>query len=129
MKLREFNSENSNITKKGIPALHVNQKTGLFTFNQAAQDFVGLNPGDMFKLHQDEQVPTDWYLEKVTETGFVLSKKGSNGSKEITSCNCTLARFIGESLGVTTSYRFLIAGEPTKFGKRTLHGLLYRSTE
>lgn len=124
MKLKEFNSENTVTVRSDKPSLHINTKTGLFNFSKAACDLLNIKDGDRIAFYQDEEEPTDWYIEKVTtEKGFPLRAK-DNITKGLLFSNTTMARAIVFSVKEIVSGKVAIATEPTKIGNRKLWALL-----
>jgi hypothetical protein len=131
MKLKEFNAENTTTLRgagvNATPKIGLNTKVGLFNFNKPACELMGLKKGDQIIIHQDEEDPENWFLEKVKQKGFTLRDK-ENVTKGLLFNNTTLARAIGASVSFTgQSGRILIAGKPTEFEKRKLWGLLTSS--
>ncbi len=126
MRLKEFNSENTMVARSGSPCIGVNQKTGVFNMNKLATELMGLKNGDGITIHQDEDQPENWYIEKAKTNGFITREK-KDASGGLMFNNTTLARAIAEGGGCSGSFRLLIAGQPTKHEKRVLWGLLFRS--
>jgi hypothetical protein len=124
MKLKEFNAENCVSIKTGTSCISINIKTGLAAINKYAAQQMELKPEDMIVIHQDEEAPENWYLEKVKAKGFPLRKK-DNVSAGLFFNNSALVKSIAESVNYKEkSGRLLIAGKPTKLDKRILWGLL-----
>jgi hypothetical protein len=122
LNLIEFNADNVSSDGTGVAAVSISIKTGIFFFSKSAKSVLDLSPGDMIQFLQDANEKTDWYIEKVKKGGFVLRV---NKSKNFTFNNTVIARKIHDSLSdQDKSIRLLIAGQPTKFEKRTLWGLL-----
>lgn len=126
MKLKEFNTENTKARVDGLPSIGVNQTTGLFNINRFACEKIGLGNNDQVVFLQDEETPENWYLEKVKDKGFTCRIKENVTSGRLFN-NVSIARQIGISVKIDGSYRILIAGEPTKVGKRILHGLIVKT--
>jgi len=100
MKLREFNTENTVVSRNTTPSLHINTKTGLFTINKGASEILGLSDKDQVAFHQNEEVPDEWYIEKVKEKGFAIrDSESKNSSNSLLFNNTTLARKLFESVG------------------------------
>lgn len=128
MKLITFNNENLPNNRAGVPSIGVNQKTGLFNINSLAAEAMQLKEGQQVTFHQDEESPENWYLEVVSKNGFVLRKK-ENITAGLLFNNASLARTIGEAMGISGSFKMKIAAESTTFEKRTFWGLLISSKE
>ena len=127
MKLKEFNAENTLTVRTDKPTVHINTKTGLFNFSRSACVLLNIKHGDRVTFHQDEEEPTDWYVEKVlTETGFPL-RANNNTSKGLLFSNTSMARAIVHSVKEVTSGKIAIVAEPTKVEKRKLYALLTAS--
>jgi hypothetical protein len=127
MKLKEFNVENTvseRYTPVQVPALGINVKSGLFRLNKAAAELIGAKVDELVVLHQDEEEPTDWYIEKVKEKGFKLRFKDNVGSGLFFN-SAPLAKAIADSVEFNgKGGKVLVAGKPTDFQKRKLFGLL-----
>lgn len=127
MELLEFNAENCVTVQRrsSTPFVSINFKKGLLSINKAAAEKMDLNDGDQVKFHQDKKDPENWYIEKVKEGGFVLRKQSGESAKSLLFNNSTIADKISGSVDFTESFgRVMLAGQPTKFEKRTLWGLL-----
>lgn len=125
MKLKEFNPENTTSDgRQRKPGGSINVKTGLFSINGAGCAMVGITAKDQVQLLQDQEDPEVWYIEKVKSGGFSLRGKGD---AQLLSFNSSpLIRMLSDSIGATAgNIGYLIAGQPTKFEKRTFHGLLF----
>lgn len=126
MKLKTFDIESVPVVRSYTPAIHINTKTGLFTFNKSACTLLGLVENDHVIFHQDED-DSDWYIEKVKENGFLLRSK-KDESNGLVFNNAALSRMLFESVECSNvSGRILIAGQHTKVGKQILYGLLTAS--
>ena len=126
MKLKEFNAENTMSLRSEKPSLHINTKTGLFSFNKAACDKLGLVDGDQVTFHQDEEDPGDWYIRTLGKTGkgFALRAK-ENVSKGLLFNNTSMARALVFSIqDGLLSCRIPLASEATKDGKSTYWALM-----
>lgn len=126
MKLKEFTPGNCPTSRSysGTPTIGINVKTGLFRVSSVAKDIIGLKDGDQVILHQDDEDPINWYIEKVKDGGFILRQKESTGQALLFN-NSTLAKHIAASVEFTgKSGKVIVAGEPTLFQKRKLFGLL-----
>lgn len=127
MKLKSYNTENMEVKRASIPSITVNLKVGTFSINRAACDIIGLKPGDLVQFNQDESNTENWYIEKVKTNGFAVRGK-TDESTGVLFNHTSMAREIAGSFDINSTFRMLVAGEPTKFEKRTLHGLLIRAS-
>lgn len=126
MNLKEYNP--NNCTVAGGPcrypaSISLDSERGLFVINRSAAALMELEDKDRIVIHQDEEDPENWYLEIVADRGFVirLSKTWANYKFN----NIVLARKISESVGFKgRTGKMLIAGKPTKIGRRVLWGIL-----
>ena len=77
MQLKTFNVATTppRIRQQKEAVLSLVFRSGLFSFNKAATEVLGLVAGDLIVLHQDEDIPENWYLEKVKSDGFALRSK------------------------------------------------------
>lgn len=77
MKLKSFNPQSVPNLRAGsdIPTVSLNYSSGVMTFNKGACEFLKLKKGDQVVIHQDEEEPQDWYIQKVPEGGFELRGK------------------------------------------------------
>lgn len=126
MKLKEFNPG----ICKGVhevnefPAtISMCTKRGIFIISRAAGALIGLADKDQVVILQDEDNPEDWYLEVVSDKGFVVRccKTWSNYKFNST----IISRKISESVGFKgRTGKMLIAGIPTRVDGRTLWGIL-----
>lgn len=126
MNLKEFTPDNciTGRSSSRVPSIGINTKVGMFRLNLEATELVGLKDGDQVKFHQDEDEPTNWYLEKVKEGGFVLRHKEAVGNGLLFN-NMKLAKQIAESVSFTEkSGKCLLAGVPTQVNKRQLFGII-----
>lgn len=131
MKLKEFNAENLVVQRTTTPSIGINCKTGLFNFNKAAVEQMGLKSNDQIVVHQDEEDQSCWYLERLnskdTRKGFTIREK-SNVTAGLLFNNVALAKLISESVAFTgKSGRLLVAGQPTEFNKKKLWGIITSS--
>lgn len=126
MKLKEFNPENSGIVRAGLsPRIRVNKKSGLFGINASGCSLMELGNEDFIVIVQDEESPTDWYLEKVKKHGFSVRAKSPETNNGLWFNSCGIAKLIFLSVGFEdNSGTVLIGGTPTKIGDRVLWGLL-----
>lgn len=113
--------------KSKVPAIGLSIKAGVFRLNSRACELLNLAAGDEVQIHQDEEDAENWYIEKVKSEGYKLRE-----NKKLTpglSFNSTFtAKQIAESVSFSgTGGKILIAGQPTKFDKRLLYGLLLTS--
>ena len=125
MQLKTFNSENVLPVRESKPCIHINTKTGLFNFSIGACEMIGLKPGDRVSFHQDEEEPTDWYLE-VTKNGFELRAK-ANVTKGMLFNSSVMARELVYSVQEVQSGRVLISSQPISVNKKTLWPLITAS--
>ena len=127
MNLKKYNSETmplsmgGNISRSKMPAVSLT-KAGIIFFNKGACDLLKLKAGDGISFQCDEDNPGNWYVEKSNE-GFTI-----RANRASTACfnhkQLILEIIAACDLDPGLTYRFPIAGIPTKVGKRTLYGLL-----
>lgn len=125
MKLKEFNTENCVVVRNTLPSVTIS-KIGLLNLNNAACELIKLKEGDQVVFHQDEENTDNFYIEKVTDKGFALRRKESISAGLIFN-NSSLANTLIKAMNYhddKKSYRIILAGQPTKFNKRTFYGLL-----
>ncbi|WPV66314.1 hypothetical protein [Chitinophaga sp. LS1] len=125
MNLKTFNSENVTPIRESKPCVHFNTKTGLFNFSIGACTLIGLKDGDRVSFHQDEEEPTDWYLE-VTKNGFELRAK-ENVTKGMLFNSSVMARALVYSVQEVKSGRVLIGSEHITINGKTLWPLITAS--
>ena len=130
MKLKSFNAANSKMYSRGdenLAMVSFNQKAGVVRINEAAANKIGLASEDQIMIHQDEENPQDWYIEKVKENGFTLRAKDNDLKNGLLFNNTHVIKSIATSASFTDqSGKILLAGEATELdkGKRKLWGLL-----
>ncbi len=101
-------------------------KSGIISINSPAVNLMGLKLEDKISFAQDDENPENWYLFIDEENGF--QARGKEFDK--TGCLCfnhnSFRRSFIESVGypLEETNRFIIAGEPTKFGKVNYWGIL-----
>lgn len=85
---------------------------------------------DKLSLAQDDEEPGNWYLFKDKDNGYDMRAKDF----EKTGCLCfnhgELRRSFIESIGLETdeTHKFIIAGQPTLFGKQEFWGILINAS-
>jgi len=96
-------------------------KGGLISLNYSASLQLGLKSGDKLSLAQDED--GQWFIFN-DPTGFII--RTHSDRKAHCFNHVSLKNLFYESAGLdqTTSARFLIAGQPTVFGKVKYWGIL-----
>ena len=123
MKLRTFNATN---IQKGIknvkPFIHMNIVTGVISMNRGACELLGVREGDGVQMHQDEDDPETWFIEKAKKDGFILR---GNGNKTAMMFNCTgLVRQICKAMEYSGPGARIHIGEEVTFGKQTMFTLI-----
>ena len=128
MKLTTFNQTTmpNYSSRNGQATIGMNFKTGLFNFSKEAVTVLKLNNGTNVQLHQDEEEPSDWYIEVVEEGGFVVRH---DKDKEVVFFNNTAtARCVRDCFehgdNEPTSARFQLASEPIEHEDRELWGII-----
>ena len=124
MKLKVFNPETAPVSSARTtrPIIHMNGKSGTIVFNKLAVEKLKLKAGNQVQFHQDEETPTDWYLEKVKSGGFDLRDKKGSGLLFFNSVATVRALFASVEFA-KSSGRILIGGD-IDFEKRTLTTLI-----
>lgn len=109
-------------SKTNKPFITMNHKIGVCFISTGAIKLMGLQEGDMIQLHQSEDEPRDWFVEKIKKDGFSLR---FNHNKTGLMFNCAaLVNAIFESIEFEgKSARFQI-GESVKIDKRVLFTLI-----
>jgi hypothetical protein len=87
-------------------------RSGIITISKKACDCLGLDEGDMVKLHQDKKKKQDWYLEKVTMGGLKLKKNHKAGSVALTLQSSLICKEVLLSLGKDKPVKCPIAASP-----------------
>lgn len=127
MNLVEFNPANAGPTKRdGLsPRIRVNTKAGLFGFNENGCKLLGVKSGDQVVVFQDQDSPTDWYIEKVEKGGFIVRASKTKSNTGLWFNSVRLGKQIFASVGFEDAAgTVLIAGRSTQIGSRILFGLL-----
>lgn len=133
MKLKTFNPEttpNQRLAGK-VAAVNLYFRSGIFSINQTACSMLELSSGDQVMLHQDEDAPEDWYIEKVSDGGYKTRSK-SGEPYPIAFNNTALIREMVNSVEMeegTTSCRIKIATEATESDGKKLYGIIMTSAE
>ena len=123
MKLRSFNPSNTPNGRSGKPLVTVALNAGTFTFNRLAIDALGLNEKSQVVIHQDEESPSDWYVEVIGEGGFPLRIADDMSSARFN--NKQLGRSIADAHEIDEmTFRLQIARECTKVSNAEMWGLL-----
>lgn len=128
MKLKEFNPETLPSIRgrqtANMPVISVNRKYGLIVLNIRACELLEVGDFHEIVIHQDEENPDCFYIEKVSSGGFLL-KRNTGLSKGLFFSNTKMVHIIFDSVGFEgKSGRLLIAGKPTILGKRKMWGIL-----
>lgn len=128
MKLKTFNVLNVQSLSSRVqkPYIQANSKTGLLNVNHAAIELIGLQDGDQIQFHQSEDEPSDWFLEKVSDNGFVLRDKEKLG-KNILFNSTKIVRMIFDSVAYVGGGGRIYIGEEVKHGKTKLFTLITAS--
>jgi hypothetical protein len=126
MNLKTFNATNVASIREMRPFIGLNQKTGLFNFNRAACDMIGLQDGDQIQFHQDADNEETWYLEVVTDSGFILRKK-DNVTSGLLFNNTQMVRKIFQSMAYVENGGRILIGEVIENKKQKLITLVTAS--
>lgn len=118
MKLKELNPETVIAGRSTQPRIIISYNVGRISFNQGASELIGLEKGSLVQFVRDEDDSQNIYVEKVKTNGYEI-KKDAKGQLFI--ANTSICREL-----VKENSRFLLAGKPTKEGKRTFWGLIPR---
>lgn len=129
MKLKTFNKANASRANSPGPAISISLKSGVFSINSEAAELLQVAGGGKLLVHQDEESPDQWYLEKTDdETGFTVRDK--ENPKAASKLYCFNASAISRELFASQKWsgiksaRVTIAAEPTMVGKRKLYGII-----
>lgn len=131
MKLKTFNPLTTPVARgqhTKAPSIHVNIKTGLFTLNKTAAELIGVIDGNMVQIHQNEDDPQEWFIEKVKKDGFIVranSKEGIVFSYLFN--NATIARMIFQAMKTDKTSGRVIVGEEVKVDGHKLFTLVTAS--
>lgn len=126
MKFKTFNTTNVINAREQKPSIGINSKVGLFNFNKAACESIGLKDGDQVQFHQNEDDETEWFLEKVKKDGFILREK-TNVTSGLLFNSTALARKIFDSVTYTGVGGKVIVGENVTVDKKIFHTLVTAS--
>ena len=98
------------------------RRNGVSSISTGAMKLMNLKESDMVQVHQSDEDPTEWYIEKVSKDGFPLRH---NHNKTCLMFNCSLlVKSVFDSVGFEgRSTRFYI-GESIEFGKQTLYTII-----
>jgi len=111
MKLKEYNKATT-LTRVALnePAITVNGKSGLITFNKALIQKLGLKEADTVSFYQDEEHPLKWYFFH-SENGFIIRQ--TTGGNLIFGCKA-MAKDILSSLEINgNSVQIPVSGKNT----------------
>lgn len=130
MKLKKIAPSNTAVVRSTTSFISINMR-GIICFNKTAFEALGLQDGCACIFHQDEDEPSDWYVEFVEEDGYILRDLGK-ASKGLAFNSKASADLIAQSLcdmkGVdidnVRSLSIRIATEPTKHEGKELYALL-----
>lgn len=123
MKLKTFNAYNMQKGAKNFrPFITLNIKSGVITVNRGAAELMGIKQGDGVQLHQDEDDPESWYIEKTKNGGFNLRHNKSKTTLMFN--NCSLVREIFQSMEYHANKTKISIGEEITVGKQTIFTLI-----
>lgn len=125
MKLKTFNSENTQSARENRPLLSIYVKSGVFTFNTSAAELIGFKDQSEIMLHQDEDEDDCWYVEVVKTNGFKIRCAGNNAKKQFHFNSTALAKALTNDGDLNG--KFIVAGQPTKIESKKMFGLLRRA--
>jgi len=115
-----------------IPQVTLYLKNGVFAINKSAAEVIGVASGNQIMLHQDEENPEDWYIEKVKDNGFPLRCKNGDVAPLVFN-NSALVREICNSVDFGTEEhkgcKVRLAKEASDFEGRTLWCIMMTSAE
>lgn len=126
MKLKAYTPDSVPVRGRGLrrgrPTINTST-TGLITISLDAADRIGLKDKQKQRvvILQDESEPENFYIEVVNapSDGFQVRNDGSAKQFKFNSKGLVVSMNGGEK---NTTY--LLAGQPTEIGKRTLWGLI-----
>ena len=125
MKLKTFSPENLPNSRSLKPVIGLNQKSGTLRFNSAFVEKLGLKPDSMVQYHQDEDEPSDWYIEIVKKDGFILREKsGQTGAGGLVMQSTALVRKIFDSISFIGLAGNISAGEQVQVAGKKLWPLI-----
>jgi hypothetical protein len=125
MKLKTFSPENLPSARNLKPAIGLNHKSGTLRFNSAFVEKLGIKPDCLVQYHQDEEEPSDWYIEIVKKDGFVLREKsGQTGAGGLVMQSTALVRRIFDSIAYTGLAGNISAGDPVQHSGKKLWPLI-----
>jgi hypothetical protein len=80
MGLKTYNTLNVRRNRQPMtPCLMLYRKQGIIMFNSTAQELMKLKAGDHVQFHQDEDEPSEWYVQKTKgKEGFRLRLTSRN---------------------------------------------------
>lgn len=111
MKAKVYSRENCKYKTNGKSAISLS-KSGVISISSQAIEKIGLTAGDKILMVQDEEKPTDWYIQKTEEEhGFVLRKSTKHLAFNAKSIVIDLLKSLGKELQSTS---FILATEPTE---------------
>lgn len=119
MKLKQFNRQT---VVKGCkdkkPFLSMQTRNGVVSMSKGAATLLGVGRDDMVQIIQDEDNPTEFYIEKVDSDGFLLR---SYDNHQALCFNCAeVVRAIIRSRNGSDGYQRLPIGESVELEGRTL---------
>ena len=114
MKLKTFNRANSLMSKTdGTPTITVS-KVGMITLSKTLCENLQLSPtdktGGVF-LHQDEENPRDWFIEK-SENADAFKLRSCKNSAGLCFNSGPAAKALLKSIGQDCTCRFRVAALP-----------------
>lgn len=98
-----------------MPIITVSPKSGYISFSRGACESMDLNKGDKVLVHQDQDAPSNWFVEKTNkENGIKVRKPAS--SNGLMFSNSYLVKKILYSLGRTETTRIPVGSRPDENG-------------
>nr|WP_321357212.1 hypothetical protein [uncultured Draconibacterium sp.] len=78
MKLKTYSREDCKYRYAGSPVFRV-EKSGVLKLSKQAYEQIDLKAGEKILILQDQERPTDWYIQKTNnEDGFVLRESSNH---------------------------------------------------
>jgi hypothetical protein len=103
MKIKIYNTTNSENVMPGRRSLRIKERSGLFSFSKVGSEVIGIAPKDRVVFLQDTDKPEDFYVAKDPSTeGFEVRAKVSNSGSSYSFNSSILATKILDK-GVVTN--------------------------
>ena len=111
MALKTYNTLNVRRNRQPLaPCIMLYRKQGILMFNATAQELMKIKAGDHVQFHQDEDDPSDWYVQKTKgKEGFKLRLTSRNNYLALNSS--FMVQTIYDSVGFTGINGKVLIGE------------------